>query len=105
MEGNPRFPDTQDIPNVPYARFAEMLGLKAMYVDHADALISAWSDALVADRPAVIEVKTDPEVPPLPPHVTLAEAKAFMASLAKGDRSVGQILANTARQLFGGSKS
>jgi pyruvate dehydrogenase (quinone) len=50
-------------------------------------------------------VKTDPEVPPLPPHVTLAEAKAFMSSLAKGDQSVGRVLANTARQLFGGSKS
>ncbi len=105
MEGNPRFPDTQDIPDVPYAKFAEMLGLKGVYVDHADALAAAWIDALSADRPVVIEVKTDPEVPPLPPHVTLAEAKAFMSSLAKGDRSVGRILANTARQLFGGGKS
>jgi pyruvate dehydrogenase (quinone) len=105
MEGNPRFPDTQDIPDVPYAKFAEMLGLKGIYIDHADALVAAWTDALVADRPTVIEVKTDPEVPPLPPHVTLAEAKAFMSSLAKGDQKVGQILANTARQLFGGSKS
>ena len=105
MEGNPRFPDTQDIPDVPYAKFAEMLGLKGISVDHADALAPAWIDALSADRPVVIEVKTDPEVPPLPPHVTLAEAKAFMSSLAKGDRSVGRILANTARQLFGGGKS
>lgn len=105
MEGNPRFPDTQDIPDVPYAKFAEMLGLKGISVDHADALAPAWIDALGADRPVVIEVKTDPEVPPLPPHVTLAEAKAFMSSLAKGDQSVGRILANTARQLFGGGKS
>jgi len=105
MEGNPRFPDTQDIPDVPYAKFAEMLGLKGVSVDHADALAAAWIDALSTDRPVVIEVKTDPEVPPLPPHVTLAEAKAFMSSLAKSDRSVGRILANTARQLFGGGKS
>jgi pyruvate dehydrogenase (quinone) len=105
MEGNPRFPDTQDIPDVPYARFAEMLGLKGIRVDRADALVAAWTDALTADRPVVIDVKTDPEVPPLPPHVTLAEAKAFMSSLAKGDASVGEILTNTARQLFGGGNS
>jgi pyruvate dehydrogenase (quinone) len=104
MEGNPRFPDTQDIPDVPYARFAEMLGLKGIFVDTPGQLASAWAEALAADRPVVIEVKTDPEVAPLPPHVTLAEAKAFLSSMAKGDRGMAQVLADTARQLFGGKR-
>ena len=101
MEGNPRYPVTQDIPDVPYARFAEMLGLKGIHVDRPDALASAWAEGLAADRPVVIEVKTDPEVAPLPPHVTLAEARAFMSSMAKGDHSLGQVVIDTARQLFG----
>ncbi|MDB5710354.1 MAG: thiamine pyrophosphate-binding protein [Sphingomonas bacterium] len=101
MEGNPRYPASQDIPDISYAKFAEMLGLTGIYVDRPDGVAPAWADALAADRPVVIEVKTDPEVAPLPPHVTLAQAKAFMSSMSKGDRGVGQVLADTARQLFG----
>ena len=98
MEGNPRFPDTQDIPDVPYAKFAEMLGLKGISVDHADALAPAWIDALSADRPVVIEVKTDPEVPPLPPHVTLAEAKAFIETYFTRFAGVRRFLDATVEQ-------
>ncbi|KNC91034.1 thiamine pyrophosphate-requiring protein [Trabulsiella odontotermitis] len=100
MEGNPRFEASQEIPDVSYARFAQSLGLKGIYVDDPDQLQSAWQDALSADRPVVLEVKTDPEVAPLPPHITLKQAKAFMASMAKGDRSAGQIFADTANQIM-----
>jgi pyruvate dehydrogenase (quinone) len=100
MEGNPRFASTQDLPDVPYARFAEMLGLKGIFVDDPLQLKSAWAEALGADRPVVLEVKTDPNVPPLPPHITLKEAKGFMSSLAKGDRGERHVLANAARSLL-----
>jgi pyruvate dehydrogenase (quinone) len=99
MEGNPRYPTTQDVPDVPYAKFAEMIGLNGIYVDRPDALGGAWEAALAADRPTILEVKTDPEVAPLPPHLTLAQAKAFMSSIAKGDQNWGQELLDTARQL------
>jgi pyruvate dehydrogenase (quinone) len=98
MEGNPRFPATQDLPNVPYARFAEMLGLQGIFVDRPAELTSAWHRALEADRPVVLEVKTDPNVPPLPPHITAKQAKAFLAAFAKGDRQVGQVIAHSAEQ-------
>lgn len=100
MEGNPRFPTTQDLPDVPYARFAELIGLKGIFVDRPQDLGAAWEAALAADRPVILEVKTDPGVAPLPPHLTLTEAKAFMTSMAKGDRGAGRVLADTARQLF-----
>jgi pyruvate dehydrogenase (quinone) len=100
MEGNPRFPTTQDIPDVPYARFAELMGLGGIYVDDPSALGIAWEAALSADRPTLIEVKTDPEVAPFPPHLTLEQVKGFMSSMAKGDERVGSVIADTARQLL-----
>ncbi|MDP1026906.1 thiamine pyrophosphate-requiring protein [Sphingomonas sp. KR1UV-12] len=102
MEGNPRFPTTQSLPDVPYARFAEMLGLTGIFVDDPEQLSAAWDRALTADRPVVLEVKTDPNVAPLPPHVTIEQAKAFMTSMAKGDRGAAQVVADTARQIIGG---
>ncbi|MCC2980994.1 thiamine pyrophosphate-requiring protein [Sphingomonas sp. IC4-52] len=100
MEGNPRFATTQDLPDVPYARFAELIGLQGIYVATPDALAGAWAEALAADRPVVLEVKVDPEVAPFPPHLTFEQAKAFMSSIVKGDRGAGQVLIDTARQLF-----
>jgi pyruvate dehydrogenase (quinone) len=101
MEGDPKFDASQDIPNVPYHRFAEMIGLKGVYVDDPERLGSAWDEALAADRPVVLEVKTDPDVPPLPPHITLDQAKKFSQSLVKGDSRAGKIVTGAARQLLG----
>jgi pyruvate dehydrogenase (quinone) len=105
MEGNPRFPTTQDIPDIPYARFAELIGLNGIFVDDPGYLAPAWEKALAADRPTVIEVKTDPEVAPFPPHLTFEQAKNFMKSIVKGDEGAGTVIADTARQLFKGLKS
>ncbi|WP_413724243.1 thiamine pyrophosphate-requiring protein [Sodalis sp. RH16] len=102
MEGNPRYPATQSVPDVGYARFAESLGLKGIFVDDPARLYGAWVEALSADRPVVLEVKTDPEVAPLPPHITLEQAKAFMSSMAKGDRGAGKVIADTAHQILHG---
>ena len=101
-EGNPRFDASQSLPNVPYARFAELLGLTGIYVDDPAQLGDAWDRALAADRPVVLEVKTDPDVAPLPPHVTLEQAKGFMSSLAGGDRRGASVVLETARQIIGG---
>lgn len=100
MEGNPRFEASQQLPDVPYARFAESLGLQGIVVDNPDELAAAWQQALSANRPVVLEVKTDPEVAPLPPHITFKQAKSFMASMVKGDRGVAQIIGDTASQLI-----
>jgi pyruvate dehydrogenase (quinone) len=101
MEGDPKFDASQRIPDVPYHRFAELIGLKGIYVDRPEALAPAWEEALHARCPVVLEVKTDPEVPPLPPHITLKQALAFSETLLKGDSSEGGIIAGTARQLLG----
>jgi pyruvate dehydrogenase (quinone) len=100
MEGNPKFEASQNIPNVPYHKFAELIGLKGIYVDDPDRVGPAWEKALAADRPVVIEFKTDPDVPPLPPHITLKQAKAFMESLVKGDPNERGIIIGTAREVL-----
>ena len=100
MEGDPKFNASQNIPNVPYHRFAELIGLQGIYVDHPDALPAAWEQALRGNRPTVLEVKTDPEVPPLPPHITLKQAAAFTKSLIKGDPHEGSVIRQTARQVL-----
>jgi len=101
MEGDPKFEASQDIPSVPYHKFAELIGLKGIYVDDDEKMGAAWDEAFASDRPVVLEVKTDPNVPPLPPHITLAEAKAFASTLIKGDPEEGNILIDTAKQVLG----
>jgi pyruvate dehydrogenase (quinone) len=100
LEGDAKFEATQSIPDVPYHRFAELIGLRGIFVDNPDRLASAWEDALSSDRPVVLEVKTDPEVPPLPPHITLAQAKAFMSMLVKGDPEEGHLLRQAAKEVL-----
>ena len=98
MNGNPRYDASQDIPDVRYSQFAELIGLKGIYVDDPDELGGAWDMALSADRPVVLEVKTDPEIAPLPPHITFKQAKKFMFSMAKDD-DAGHVIKDTARQV------
>ncbi|MDR6449121.1 pyruvate dehydrogenase (quinone) [Paraburkholderia terricola] len=101
MNGDPKFEASQNIPSVPYHRFAELIGLKGIYVDDAEQMGAAWDEALAADRPVVVEVKADPNIAPLPPHVTLAQAKAFATTLMKGDPEQGNVIVETARQVLG----
>ncbi|WP_159717091.1 thiamine pyrophosphate-requiring protein [Geminicoccus flavidas] len=100
MEGNPKFEATQNIPDVPYHRFAELIGLRGIFVDHPDQVAPAWEAALGSDVPVVLEVRTDPNVPPLPPHITLAQAKNFMFS-TPFDPDAGSVIVNAAREVLG----
>lgn len=101
MEGDPKFEASQNIPSVPYHAFAESIGLCGIYVDSADAMGAAWDQALASDRPVVLEVKTDPNIAPLPPHITMAQAKAFATTLFKGDPDQGNVIIDTAKQVLG----
>ena len=82
-----------------YSRFAELIGLKGIYVDDPKDLGAAWDEALTAGGPVVLEVKTDPEIAPLPPHISLKQAKQFMFSMAR-DEDAGHVIADTARQVI-----
>jgi pyruvate dehydrogenase (quinone) len=90
---------TQSIPDFPYHKYAELLGLKGIFVDDPEKLGSAWDEALAADRPVILECYTDPNVPPLPPHITLEEAKNFMTMMTS-EPELGSVLKNSAKQVL-----
>ncbi|GAA3836823.1 thiamine pyrophosphate-requiring protein [Nocardioides panacisoli] len=87
MGGTPKFVESQALPDVSYAEFATSLGLGAITITDPDELTGAWKTALNADRPYVLDVRCDPDVPPIPPHATLDQMTASAKALIKGDPS------------------
>jgi pyruvate dehydrogenase (quinone) len=95
MVGDPEFTASQDVPDFPYAKYAELLGLKGIKVEDPDQLGAAWDAVLSADRPAVLEVVVDPDVPTIPPHITFKEMVNFSKMLLKGDAHEGGVIKQT----------
>ena len=85
--GDGKTESTQSIPDFPYHKYAELLGLKGIFVDDPEKIGAAWDEALAADRPVILEIYTDPNVPPLPPHITLKDAKNFMTMMVRRARA------------------
>jgi pyruvate dehydrogenase (quinone) len=87
LGGTPTFVESQRLPEVSYAGFAASLGLGAVTVTDPDELAGAWGTALSADRPYVLDVHCDPDVPPIPPHADLQQMTDMAKALIKGDTS------------------
>jgi len=81
LSGDPKFVTSQELPDFPYAMYAEMLGLKGIRLNRPENVASAWEEALSANCPVVIDAQTDPEVPPLPPHITFQQARHFIKAM------------------------
>jgi len=102
MEGDPKFEASQNLPSVHYAKYAQLLGLNGIRVESAAEVGSAWDAALSSDTPTVLEVLTDPNVPPLPPHITLEQAKHFAFAIAKGDPDAYEVATTSLREMLAG---
>jgi pyruvate dehydrogenase (quinone) len=100
LEGDPKFEASQNLPDFPYAEYAKLLGFNGIRVSQQEHVASAWDLALAADRPTVIEAITDPNVPFLPPHVTLKQAKAYATALAKGDPDALGVIKSSLREIL-----
>jgi pyruvate dehydrogenase (quinone) len=100
LSGFPRFVDSQELPDFPYARYADLIGLKGIRVNRTDQIGAAWDAALSADRPVVIEAVTDPNVPSLAPHITPQQAEAFSKAMLKGDPERLKVMRQTLRDFF-----
>jgi pyruvate dehydrogenase (quinone) len=109
MEGAPKFAESQTLPNVDYAGFAQSLGLLGVHVDKTEQVAGAWEQALAADRPTVLDIRCDPDVPPIPPHATFEQAKAAGLAVLRGDEDrwgfVKQGLKQKVQEYLPGTKS
>ncbi|AEB46213.1 thiamine pyrophosphate-requiring protein [Micromonospora maris] len=84
-EGTPMFPDSQQLPDIAYHRWAEVLGLRGDLVDRPDQVNDAWDRALQADRPTVINALVDPAELMMPPHFTADQVRKTAAAMLRGD--------------------
>ena len=100
MEGDTRYEASQSLPAMNFASFAELIGLKGIRVEKPEEVADAWERALAADRPVVIDAVVDPDVPPLPPHITLKQSKAFLLSVLKNDPARGGFIKQAVEQMF-----
>ena len=100
--GDPKFDASQQLPDFPYARYAEWIGLTGVRVERPEDVASAWDRALSADRPVIYEAYTDPNVSLLPPHISFEQAKNFTSALIKGDPDERGILVESARTVLAG---
>lgn len=100
MTGNPEFTGSQDLPDFPYARYAELLGLRGIKVDDPDKLGDAWEEAFSSDRPVVLEAVVDPDVPTIPPHITFDQMVKFTKTVFKGDAHEKGIIAQTFKDVM-----
>ncbi|HYY03076.1 MAG TPA: thiamine pyrophosphate-requiring protein [Gaiellaceae bacterium] len=98
MQGDPKNPMTQRIPELNYAAYADLIGLKGIRVETPDEIESAWDQAFSADRPVVVDALCDPNVPPLPPHITVKEAKAFASALRRGDPDMRDVVTQSFKE-------
>ncbi|MFF3905663.1 thiamine pyrophosphate-requiring protein [Streptomyces sp. NPDC001848] len=89
MAGDPKFPGSQYIPDVPYAKYAELLGLKGVYCDKPKKVGAAWDEALASDRPVVLEFKVDQEIAPIPPHIMTEQGKKAAKAAVRDPERVG----------------
>ncbi|WDF33819.1 thiamine pyrophosphate-requiring protein [Arthrobacter agilis] len=94
MEGEPRFVDSQALPEVDAAAYGRLLGLDGVRVQDPERLADAWHQAFSSDRPFVLDVVTDPNVPLLPPFPAgAAKLDAMRGALAsEPDSSAGRLL-------------
>jgi pyruvate dehydrogenase (quinone) len=100
--GNPKLPATQDLPDFPYASYAESLGLKGIRVDRPEDVGAAWDAALSADRPVIYEAYVSGDVTTIPPHISFEEAKNYASALLKGDPNEGGIVKESIKSVFEG---
>jgi pyruvate dehydrogenase (quinone) len=102
MEGDIRFGASQQIPDFPYASYAESLGLRGIRVEKPEQLADAWDQALSSDRPVVVEAISDPDTPTIPPHISLKQAKNFTETILRGDPNEAGIIKQAVKGMVEG---
>ncbi|WP_040790711.1 thiamine pyrophosphate-requiring protein [Nocardia paucivorans] len=97
MGGAPKFEQSQALPEVSYADLARTCGLDAIAIEDPNELAPAWRRALAAERPTVLDVRCDPEMPPIPPHATWEQMKSTAEAVLRGDPEGWHLLTQGAK--------
>ncbi|MEU1980835.1 thiamine pyrophosphate-requiring protein [Nocardia sp. NPDC019395] len=97
MGGAPKFEESQRLPDVPYADLAHEMGLEGIAVDHPDDLPDMWDRALATRSPMVLDVRCDPEMPPVPPHASYEQIKDMGKSILRGDPEAWHLIVQGAK--------
>ena len=100
--GDTKFEASQDLPDFPYAKYAEMLGFVGVRVDRREDVGAAWDRVLGADRPALFEAWVDPNISIIPPHITFEQMKNMTSALVKGDPDEFGIMLDSAKSVLAG---
>ena len=100
--GDTKFDASQDLPDFPYAKYAEMLGFVGVRVDRREDVGAAWDRVLSADRPALFEAWVDPDISIIPPHITFEQMKNMTSALVKGDPDEFGIMLDSAKSVLAG---
>lgn len=100
MDGEPKFEASQNVPDFNYATYAQMLGLSGIRVETPDEIIPAIEQAMLSQRPVLLDVLSDPNVPPLPPHISFKQAKDFVSAIVKGDVDASEMIKQTYKEVI-----
>ncbi|MEV0852521.1 thiamine pyrophosphate-requiring protein [Nocardia fluminea] len=92
MGGAPKFEESQSLPDISYAEMARCAGMEAVVVDSSEDIGRAWDRALTAQCPVLLDVRCDPEVPPIPPHATYEQIKDMGKAVVQGDPGAWHLL-------------
>jgi pyruvate dehydrogenase (quinone) len=100
LQGDRRFAEAQDVPQVSWAGYAKLLGLRSVVMKQPADVVPGWKEALSFEEPCIVEAYTDPDVPFLPPHIDLEQALAFWKAMLTGERNVGHIVRQSVKDLL-----
>ncbi len=98
-DANPRWAGSQDVQTVDYAAYAQVLGFRGVTVTDPDDLGAAWDAAFAHDGLTLLDVHTDKNVPPLPPHISFEYARNTAEALLKGDADGWEVVKASAKSL------
>lgn len=98
--GEPKFPASQDLPAFDFAAYARQIGLEGIRIEKPEEIGAAWDRAFATDRPCLLDFVTDPNVPPLPPHITYEQAKSMLSSLLHGDPNTAGVTRQSVQQVL-----
>jgi pyruvate dehydrogenase (quinone) len=101
-DGAPKFEGSQVLPAFPYAEYAKLVGMHGIRCDDPANVRAAWDEAFACDRPVLVEMVADPNVPPVPPHVTNKQLKNYFSALLQRDPQAMETLKATAKEWWAG---